>query len=102
MFEFQPKSSNSIEKAWRDKKKFELLRKIHPRDRQICLIYGDVLVLQYSSYRDLLPEKGKQVQETDKFVRPDEMFQFPSIRVIESQLQSDVCKNSQKVDYPLT
>ena len=33
-----------------------------------------------SSYRE------KFIQETNKFVRPTEMFEFSSIRVIESQL----------------
>ena len=28
----------------------------------------------------------KFIQGTDKFVRPNEMFEFPSIRVIESEL----------------
>ena len=42
--------------------------------------------LVFELQRFFLPEKGQQIQCTGKFVRPSEMFEFPSIRVIESQL----------------
>ena len=52
MFEFQSKSSSSIEKARKDKEKSELQGEIHPRDREICSTYRDVRVSEYSSYQE--------------------------------------------------
>ena len=46
-----------------------------------------ILLKKLGGIRKSLSYREKFIQGTDKFVRPNKMFEFPSIRVIESQLQ---------------
>ena len=45
-----------------------------------------ILLKKLGEIRKCLSYRAKFIQGTDKFVRPNEIFEFPSIRVIESQL----------------
>ena len=73
MFEFSSKSSNSIEKVRRDKKKFWVIeREIHLRDRQISSTYRDVRVFEYWSYRDFFCLK-----RVSRFKGPTNLLDLP-------------------------
>ena len=87
MFEFQSKSSNSIEKL--GEKKFELQREIHPSDRQICSTYQDVRVFECSSCRDyfarkgLVGSRGRQICSTQQDVRVSEYSSYQESAVVQ-------------------